>query len=378
MKKILFRKILFDCLKFFILTIVGISAIVWVFQAVNYLDIMVEDGRNYLVYFKFTLLSFPKIISKIFPFALFLSFFYIISKYENNNELIIFWTHGITKIQVINFFLKVSLFLMIFQIIFITFLVPFSQDKARSIIRNSDINFFEHFLIPKSFNDVIKGVTIYVDEKKNDGSLKNIYIKKNTGQSEFEVTFSKNGIIRDINNTEILVLFDGQNLKGKNNDLDSFSFSKSDFNLSNLESNTTTYKKTQENCTSELIKCYMSLKSEKKEQIKNFAVENCGISNLSNILGELYKRIIIPLYIPLLILVSLILILVSKERSNYTKLKISIFLFGLFVIIFSETTLRFIENNLLDNIKLILIPFLFTIIFYSTVYFKINSNLNKV
>ncbi len=378
MKKILFRKILFDCLKFFILTIVGISAIVWVFQAVNYLDIMVEDGRNYLVYFKFTLLSFPKIISKIFPFALFLSFFYIISKYENNNELIIFWTHGITKIQVINFFLKVSLFLMIFQIIFITFLVPFSQDKARSIIRNSDINFFEHFLIPKSFNDVIKGVTIYVDEKKNDGSLKNIYIKKNTGQSEFEVTFSKNGIIRDINNTEILVLFDGQNLKGKNNDLDSFSFSKSDFNLSNLESNTTTYKKTQENSTSELIKCYMSLKSEKKEQIKNFAVENCGISNLSNILGELYKRIIIPLYIPLLILVSLILILVSKERSNYTKLKISIFLFGLFVIIFSETTLRFIENNLLDNIKLILIPFLFTIIFYSTVYFKINSNLNKV
>ncbi len=178
MKKILFRKILFDCLKFFIISIFGIGSIVWVFQAVNYLDIMVEDGRNYQVYFEYTILSFPKILSKIFPFTIFLSFFYIISKYENNNELIIFWTHGIKKIQVINFFLKASLALMIFQIIFISFLVPFTQDKARSSIKDSDVNFLETFIVPKTFNDVIKGVTIYTDEKKKDGSLKNIFIKK--------------------------------------------------------------------------------------------------------------------------------------------------------------------------------------------------------
>ena len=93
MKKILFRKILFDCLKFFFIIIIGSSAIIWVIQAVNYLDIMVEDGRNFQVYFSYTVLTFPKIIGKIFPFAIFISFFYTISKYENKNELIIFWTH---------------------------------------------------------------------------------------------------------------------------------------------------------------------------------------------------------------------------------------------------------------------------------------------
>ena len=108
MKKILFRKILLDCLKFFLLTILGVSTIVWVFQAVNYLDIMVEDGRNYLVYFNYTILIFPKIISKIYPFALFLSFYYVLSKYEKNNELLIFWNHGISQLQIINFFLKSS------------------------------------------------------------------------------------------------------------------------------------------------------------------------------------------------------------------------------------------------------------------------------
>ena len=378
MKKILFRKILFDCLMFFIITIFGIGSIVWVFQAVNYLDIMVEDGRNYQVYFEYTILSFPKIISKIFPFAIFLSFFYIISKYENNNELIIFWTHGIKKLQVINFFLKASLALMFIQIVFISFLVPFTQNEARSIIKESNVNFLESFIVPKTFNDVIKGVTIYTDEKKQDGSLKNIFIKKTTGSSSnFEITFSQSGKIKSQNNTQLLVLFDGQNIKGNNKSLDSFSFSKSDFNLSNLQSNTTTYRKTQENSTLELLNCYFALETTNKKKINNFDVENCSISNLSNIFRELYKRFIIPLYIPLLILVSLILILISKEKSNYSKLKILIFLFGLFIIIFSETSLRFVDNNLLDNVKLVLIPFFFSLVFYSTIIWRLNSSISR-
>ena len=377
MKKILFRKILFDCLKFFIVTIIGTSLIVWVFQAVNYLDIMVEDGRNYQVYFNYTLLSFPKIISKIYPFAIFVSFFYIISKYENRNELIILWTHGITKLQVINFFLKISLLMLLFQVIFISFLVPLTQHKAKSIIKESNINFFDSFFIPKTFNDVIKGVTIYTDEKKQDGSLKNIFIKKSTSSSEFEITFSQTGEIKNLNNNQILVLYDGQNIKGNNSNLDSFSFSKSDFNLSNLEANTTTYKKTQENSTSELINCYLALEDRKKKIVNKFSVENCSISNLSNIFGELYKRLVVPLYIPLLILVALTLILISKEETNYTQLKLLIFLFGLFIIIFSETTLRFVGNNLSDNIKLIFIPFLSTISFYFITIFKLNLRVNK-
>ena len=371
MKKILFRKLLFDCLKFFFIAIVGISAIVWVFQAVNYLDIMVEDGRNYLVYFKYTILNFPKIISKIYPFALFISFYYVISKYENNNELVIFWSHGINKLQVINFFLKASFVLTIFQILFLTFLVPKTQDLARSTLRNSDINFFDNFLKPKKFNDIIKGVTIYSDKKEIDGTLKNIYIKKTSSPTNFEITYAKTGVIKKYDNTQILVLYDGHNIKGNDNNLDSFSFSKSDFNLSNLESNTTTYKKTQENTSIDLIRCYQSLNSNKKNN-KIFKVENCSLSNLSNILGELYKRMIIPLYIPILILTSLFLILISKENTNYLKNKILIFLVGFFIIIFSETTLRFIQNNLHENIKIILIPFFLTLIFYQFLNYKLK------
>ena len=96
MKKILFRKFIYDCTFFFFISLISASIIVWVFQAVNFLDLMVEDGRDFSLSKLYTV-KFSKIISKLFPFALFFSFFYVISKYELNNELIIFWNFGVSK-----------------------------------------------------------------------------------------------------------------------------------------------------------------------------------------------------------------------------------------------------------------------------------------
>ena len=141
---------------------------------------MVEDGRDFLLYLNYTFLNFPKIISKLYPFALFFSFFYVISKYELNNELMIFWNFGINKISLINFVLKISFIFMLFQFFLVAFLVPNTQNISRNLIKNSNINFFESFIKPKKFNDNIKGLTIFADEKKSNGELKNIYLKKET------------------------------------------------------------------------------------------------------------------------------------------------------------------------------------------------------
>ena len=146
MKKILFRKLLSDCLFFFFVALFSTSVIIWIFQAVNYLDIIVEDGRDYVVYIKYSLLNFPKIISKIFPFALFFSFSYVLTKYELNNELMIFWNFGVEKIQLTNFFIKFSILITLFQLLLTIFVVPESQNLSRSLIRTSDVDFFENFV----------------------------------------------------------------------------------------------------------------------------------------------------------------------------------------------------------------------------------------
>ena len=370
MKKIIFRKFLYDCSIFFLISLFATSIIIWVFQAVNYLDIIIEDGRDYIVYLNYTLLNFTKIISKILPFAFFFSFSYVIAKYELNNELIIFWNFGVSKITFVNLFLIFSILLLFFQIILTAFIVPNSQTLARSIVRTAEYNFVDHFIKIKKFNAAVNDLTIYTESKDKSGVYNNIYIKKNTNDKNFQIIYAKKGIIKNENNAK-LELFDGENTTVVNGKITSFSFSKSEFNLSSFKTNIILVKKTQEHKTTELIECINSLTLEKKniEEVKK-RVRNCEIKNLDNIISEIFKRLIIPLYLPSLMLVALLLIIHSKEKINYSKHRFKIFLIGLIVIIFSELTLRFVNNSLNTNLIIILFPILLVLILYNYFLFK--------
>ena len=373
MKKILFRKLLLDCLVFFIIALFSSSIIIWVFQAVNFLDIIVEDGRNYLVYLNFSILNFPKVISKLVPFILFLSFIYVIGKYELKNELVIFWNFGINKIELINFFIKFSFFIMTFQIFLTAAIVPKTQDLARSFLRTSSINYLENFVKPRIFNDAVKGLTIYSNSKDEFGNLKEIYLKKGSGEN-FQITFAKKGRFKQIGNNQFLELNFGETISVINDKITNFKFKKTDFNLSNFDDNTTTYKKTQEVNTIDLIKCYHNLMNLNILKIdKNFEVENCRVDNIDNIIKELYKRIIIPLYIPVLILVSLLLIFKSKENINYPRYRVLIFLIGFSGIILSEMTIRLINADLIKNIKFFMIPIILAIGLYSNYLIRFKN-----
>ena len=373
MEKILFRKILKDCLIFFLITLFSTGIIIWVFQAVNFLDIIVEDGRNYLVYLNFSLLNFPKVISKLVPFVLFISFLYVIGKYELNNELIIFWSFGINKIDLINFFIKFSFFITIFQIFLTAMIVPKSQDLARSFLRTSSINYLENFIKPRIFNDAVKGLTIYSNSKDKAGNLKEIYLKRGSGNN-FQITFAKEGRFKEIGNNQFLELNYGETISVINDKITNFKFKKTDFNLSNFDDNTTTYKKTQEVSTLNLIKCYHKLMNFNFLKIDaNFEVENCRTDNIGNIIKELYKRIIIPLYIPVLILISLLLIIRSKENINYPRYRIVIFFVGFVTIILSEMTIRMINQDFLKNIKFFIIPIILVLSLYSNYLVKFRD-----
>jgi lipopolysaccharide export system permease protein len=365
MKKILFRKLLKDCLVFFIITLFSTGLIIWVFQAVNFLDIIVEDGRNYLVYLNFSLLNFPKVLSKLLPFVLFISFLYVIGKYELNNELLIFWNFGINKIDLINFFIKFSFLIMLLQLFLTANVVPKSQDLARSFLRTSSIDYLENFIKPKIFNDAVKNLTIYSNSKDEFGNLREIYLKKGSG-GNFQITFAKEGRFKEIGKAQFLELKFGETISVIDDKITNFKFKKTDFNLSNFEDNTTTYKKTQEVATVDLVKCYHNLMGLNFLKIdQDFKVENCNADNIDNILKELYKRIIIPLYIPVLILISLLLIFKSKENINYPRYRILIFLIGFSTIILSEMTIRLIKEDFLENLKFVLIPLILIISLYS-------------
>ena len=107
--------------------------------------------------------KFSKNFFKTNYFSYFISLFYIIQKYQTNNEILIFWTNGISKIKFINFIIKISIFLQLFKLLFII-IVPKFQDYSRDFIRTSNIDLFSSLITEKKFIDTVKDFTIFVEE----------------------------------------------------------------------------------------------------------------------------------------------------------------------------------------------------------------------
>jgi len=374
MKKIVYKKISKDCINFLILVAFTISIIIWVLQAVNYLDFVIEDGHGFLVYFKYTLLSFPKIISRIFPFAIFLAFSYILLKYENKNELVIFWSFGIKKINFINFFIKFSLWFVLVSLLLNAVITPFTQNKARSFIRSSNLDFFESILKPKKFIDVVGNLTIYFDEKNKNGELINIFLNEKIDLDNLQTTTAKSATVDIKNNIKILTLYDGKSINVVNGKISEFKFSKTDYNISKFSSNTIMHQKTQEVATIDLIRCSLFFNDLIKNK-KVIEINNCISGNLENIYKELYSRLIKPLHITFLISISLLFILKSKSDHAFNINKYKIYLFAFLFIIFLESSSKFISINMTQNLFLSILPIFFTLFIY--LYFLMKLKVNK-
>ena len=123
-----------------------------------------------------------------------------------------------------------------------------------------------------------------------------------------------------------------------------------------------------------MISCIIFIYNLKIKTISNQNNEiiNCTESNRINMIKELYKRLIIPFYIPILMIVPYLLILSSKEKKNYSRLKIVTFLIGIIIIIFSEGIIRFVSKELIDNLIIFIAPLIIFLFFYFMFIFKFN------
>ena len=252
-EKIVFKKILRDNTYFFLLCSISLSLIVWIIQAVNFLDFISEDGHSFDIYFYFTVLNFPKIFKNILPFIFFISLFYTITKYEENNELKIFWVNGIDKVKLINVLIKYTFLFFFLQIFLTTLLSPALQGKARSYLKESNMDFFPSLLQEKKFIDTVDKLTIFIEKKISSTEFENIFLKDELGIKKSQIIFAKKGVLKEIDGKRKLILFDGKFLNTDNKKTTAFNFAQTEFDLTNYVTKTITHPKIQELTTNFLF-----------------------------------------------------------------------------------------------------------------------------
>ena len=351
----------------------SLTIIAWTVRAVNFLDLIVENGYPLTTYFKYSILNIFGIMPKFIPLSFLLAILIFILKQKQENELIILWTSGVKKIQLVNLLFFFSAIVVIINLVFSTFITPAALNKSRQLLSNENFSSFLPTIKVQQFSDSFKGITFIVDQKKSN-EIKNIFLHDNArilnNISSYNANKSSNTIIASsgLVQEKNLILFNGQILSSNidNSENEIIKFEQLKIDLNNFSNTTIKTPKIQETSTINLISCL---------DIGLFKNSKCNNNFNKEIITNLNRRIFLPFYIPVISLIACIL-LIRKKRNIFFS-KTSVFAYCFSILLFAELIIRYTSVNKIAANFFYLSPFLLIIFFYYFLYNQFSTELSK-
>jgi lipopolysaccharide export LptBFGC system permease protein LptF len=369
----IYQNFFIEIIKTFLVILFGLSIIALTVRAVNFLDLIVDNGYPISVYFLYSFLNLFGIAPKFIPFAFLLSLTIFMIKHIQDSEFIILWTSGVKKIQLVNLFSFISILILIFYLILSTFLTPLALNKSRHLLSEDQLNSFLPTIRTHQFSDSFKGFTFIV-EKKIGNELKNIFLhdkgnnlknlSSNISDASSTTIVAQNGIV----DKKKLFLFNGQIISSKKNNSENeiIKFEQLNIDLSNLSTSQIKQPKLQETSTLSLVNCFKT---------GNFKNQICREDLKKEIIPTLTRRAILPFYIPVISLICSLLLIKSKKKYFN---KISIFIYSFSLLVFTELAVRYTGINYLMRSFFIISPFALFFIFYFFLIYKFSRESKSI
>ncbi|MDC1092676.1 LptF/LptG family permease [Pelagibacteraceae bacterium] len=365
----IYKNFFTDIIKKFLVILLGLTILAFTVRAVNFLDLIVHSGYPLIVYFQYSILNLFGIIPKLIPLSFLLALTIFILKHIQDKEFIILWISGVHKLSMVNFIFLISIFILIFHLIFSVFLTPFALNKSRLILSQDQLNSFLPTIKPQQFSDSFKGFTFFVEEK-NENRLKNIFIhdkgdnlknfSSNNKKKNNTTIISQGGIVEE----NKIFLFNGKIINSEygNNESDIIKFDEFIIDLSDLSTTTIKNPKLQETSTFKLLKCITSNDLQKKLFCKN---------KYEEIIPTLNRRITLPFYIPVLSIICSLLFFLKKNKFYFNK--IVIFIYSFLILLFTELAVRYTGLSSLMRVFFIIFPFILIVILYFFLVFNFSN-----
>ena len=367
----IYQNFIKEILKTFLVILFGLTLIAITVRAVNFLDLIVENGYSIKTYFLYTSLNFFGIVTKFIPLSFLISLMIFIFKQIQDNEFIILWTSGVKKLQIVNLFFITSLFVVIFYLLLSTIITPWALNKSRTLLTKDGFNSFLPTIKIQQFSDSFQGFTFFV-ENKIENKIENVFIydqsdilKSLTSDdplTKSTTILSKRGIVED----KKMILFDGIILTEKDNLKNNLiKFQQLNINLNKLKNNIIRQPKLQETSTISLINCITDK--------YNKVFFNCEKDTKKEISTVLNRRFALPFYIPIISLLCSLLLIKNIKKKNYLFNKYSIFISSFLILLYSELIIRFTGLSKIIGVLFVISPFIFIPLIYTLLIYKFKK-----
>jgi lipopolysaccharide export system permease protein len=221
-----------------LLVTTGLVALIWLTQSLRFIQIIVNHGLSPLVFVKLTFLLVPSFLATILPITCFIVVLFIYSRLASDRELTIMRAIGLSDFALARPALGVAGAAMIVSYALSLGIVPASLNAFRAYqfeIRNQIAAFL---LQPGVFTPISSGITVYVQSRGPDNSLRGILIQDSRDATAPATILARTGQLEVTENGPMVMLEDGsrQVIDAKTGALDVLTFKRNILSLAQAAS----------------------------------------------------------------------------------------------------------------------------------------------
>ena len=179
-----------------IIITLAMLAIVWLTQSLRFLDMIITKGISAGIFIKLTILMLPNFLIILLPISLFAVTLFVYNRLSADKELIVMRSTGLHPVRLAAPALFIGAVAMAFSYLMSLKLVPESFQNFKELqwtIRN-DVS---HLILQEGqFNDIAKGLTVYVRKKDKDGVMYGLLIHDERKPNKVTIV-AENGMMVD-------------------------------------------------------------------------------------------------------------------------------------------------------------------------------------
>lgn len=337
--------------------------IAWFSQIIRLLSYLLNNNLSMWTFLKMTSLLLPDLVSIILPIALFAVVLFVYNKLISDKELIIMEAIGMNVRQLAKPAIYIAVCMTIFSYFITLRLSPMYAKKYRTFAFEAKNDLSALLIKEGEFNQLTNGLTIYV-KNSNNNILTDIFINDLRSANSMRTILAEQGIISASKNNITLTLEHGSvQEKVKNR-----------YTVGNFE-----------NYTADLgVIATSSERNVKANELGNFEIifaRELGYANAityPKYLVELHKRLIMPLYNLIFVLIALIAVFkapLNKRSENKNMIFAVAGMVAVEMCFISIFNLLRVKMNMYPAVYILTILLLY--ILFKILYAEKSINLNR-
>ena len=202
-----------------ILILILIISIFCLAKSVQLIELMVGRGLPFSIFLKLILYSLPQIVPILLPVIVSLSIFFVISRMQNDKELIILQSSSFSLVDIFKPTLIFSIIMAIVSAYFTLYQSPKSNEGFKVLLYTLKNDYSSTLLQEGTFNTFGKDFTIFVKQRKKDG-LHNVFIHDTRDEDRSSTLIAKKGnLVSTSDSTKIYLEEGSQHFQSKDKKL---------------------------------------------------------------------------------------------------------------------------------------------------------------